>query len=252
MSLEVGYKYGEPIALRALTNSLNSFAAEYNAAQKRADSKFAGKEAQLYVSRIREGSIIAELTPYVLAGKTLMENSNTVLDFCGHLKAGLDFLQGLKETWDEGNKKSAENLAKIVAPAAHDPAATVTFQAPVTVGSGATFNLTINYTGAEKIQKRAKTYIQELEAPAENIVYETELSWYQARNDVLSKSGDRAIIEALSEKPVKVMFATDAIKNQILAEDHNLFKRAYVVDVVAEFRGKSPKLYRIIKIHSAA
>lgn len=254
ISLRVGYSHHEPIALKDLTGSLNSFAAEYRIAQKRVATKFEDDKTELYVTKIREGSIIAELTPYVTpgvaAGMALIENANAVGDFCNHLKTGFDFFLGHIRTWKTGDKKSAENIAKIVAPVAREIGSQINFSGSAPI-EGNIFNITINHGGAKEVQRKAKSYIQELDAPGTKSFESVRLHWYQARNDLLSRAGDKAIASDLSEKPVKVLFSTDAIKTRMLNEEKNPFLMYYIVDVTVDFKGRNPKLYLITKVHAA-
>jgi len=250
LTLRVGYSHNEPIALRDLTESLNSFAKEYRSVQKRVASKFEDAKAELYVTKIREGSIIAEMTPYIMTGgMALIENTNTVVDFCTHLRDGFDFFLGRVKQWRTGDKKSAEHLAKMVEPIAKEIGSQMNFHAPVDL-RGATFNVTINHFAAKEIKRTSKIYTQSLDAPGTHVFDEIELFWYQARNDTVSKAGDRAIVPQLSDKPVKVIFSTDAIKARMLSDESNPFLMNYVVDVVADFKGRFPKQYLITKVHS--
>ncbi len=75
------------------------------------------------------------------------------------------------------------------------------------------------------------------------------LHWYQARHDLSSKAGDRAIIESLSKKPVKVLFASDYLKAQMLFVEENPFEYAYLVDVMVETVNERPVLYKVIDLH---
>lgn len=250
ITLEIKYTNKEAIALKDLTNSLNALASEYKIAQKRTYTKFEDDNVELYVTRIREGSVIAELTPFVVAGMGLIENTNALLDFCNNLKLGYDYLLSRSRNAPNVDKKTVENLVKIVEPVVRENGTQVCINAPVNLGEGATLNLVINSGEARVAKEAGKAWIQRLESPSTGTTDRVRLYWYQARNEKASNAGDRAIIPDISEKPVKVIFSTEKIKEQMLVDEVNPFQMAYTVDVVVDFKGKKPKLYRITKIHS--
>jgi hypothetical protein len=72
--------------------------------------------------------------------------------------------------------------------------------------------------------------------------------WWQTRNDT-SQTGDRAIIESISTKPVKVILESEQIKANMLKLDENLFKHAFIIDVDVETIEGRVAFYKVIDVH---
>jgi hypothetical protein len=68
------------------------------------------------------------------------------------------------------------------------------------------------------------------------------------RDDTADKPGDRAIIPRIYPRPVKVQFANDTVKIEMIDRPDNPFRLFYIVNVdVTEIEGK-PVLYRILDV----
>ncbi|HVZ48279.1 MAG TPA: hypothetical protein VG916_05820, partial [Gemmatimonadaceae bacterium] len=72
---------------------------------------------------------------------------------------------------------------------------------------------------------------------------------HQARNDSRSSVGDRAIIETISPGPVKVVFATEALKSRVIQQPQNPFRCVFVVDVDVGTVNGRPTLYTVTALH---
>ena len=77
--------------------------------------------------------------------------------------------------------------------------------------------------------------------------------WYQTKFDSESHTGDKAIIEAISKKAVKVIFDNNAVKEAMLRGDERYskpwHKLAYIVDVEVQTVNGTPKLYTVLKYY---
>jgi len=69
----------------------------------------------------------------------------------------------------------------------------------------------------------------------------------QVKNDA-KKQGDRGIIEAISEKPVKLIFASEEAKRAVLSVEENPFKCLLLVDVEVKSHEGRPKIYKIYTV----
>lgn len=74
--------------------------------------------------------------------------------------------------------------------------------------------------------------------------------WYQTKFDDESHTGDKAVIESISKKPIKVIFENNAVKKAMLKGDSRFSKPwnelAYLVDVRVQTVRDEPKVYTII------
>lgn len=251
LKLVLNYGTKEPVSLRGLTQSLNAFAAEYRSVQKRTATTFEQDKAELYITRISEGSIIAQLTPLVPVGMALVEKANTIIEFSQHLRSVVGFLLGRKQERVELTKPAVKNVMSLVEPIARENKSALIIQGNVNIGDNSTLNITISNPEARIIRQRGKEIIQKLDAPSTHDFPKVKLLWYQARNENASTAGDRAIIPDLWERPVKVIFSSDMIKAKMIGEEGNPFRTEYLVDVIADFKGKKPTSYLISKVHDS-
>jgi len=82
------------------------------------------------------------------------------------------------------------------------------------------------------------------------MVYERQLmKIFQMRVDMNTNVGNKAIIDTLSTKPLSVVFETDELKRQILSNDDNPTKQAYLVDVVIQTIGGKAAAYKVMALH---
>jgi hypothetical protein len=88
-----------------------------------------------------------------------------------------------------------------------------------------------------------------LREPVTGVHRNVVLSWYQAKKDMASHTGDRIIIESISLSPVKVLFDNDISKTQMLLGSDNPFLSAFRVDVAVETVNGKPVLYKILNVH---
>ncbi len=66
-------------------------------------------------------------------------------------------------------------------------------------------------------------------------------------------AGEKGIIETISDKPLKIVYASELAGQRIkseLREDDNPLKKAFLVDVNVETVRGAPHAYRILHVHS--
>ena len=237
-----------PVELLDLTEALVSFAKEF---QGYADTELDGPYrtgTRLYVKEIRSGSIITELVPYAAGLLPIISDVNTVVGFAKHLKASLEWIL----TPDKKNASSIstttlQNFNSIVEPIAKDSASQLIIKAD-TVTYAPVF-LTVTSDDAKILQHNIERELAQRGTPLVGLHKHVVMHWYQARNDASSKAGDKAIIESISSRPVKVIFNSDRIKYQMLKIEENLFDHAFLVDVHVETVENKPVLYKIVEVH---
>ena len=89
-----------------------------------------------------------------------------------------------------------------------------------------------------------------MDEPDDHIQAKKVMYWYQTKFDDESHTGDKAIIESISKKPIKVIFENNAVKKAMLKGDSRFSKPwnelAYLVDVLVQTVRDEPKVYTII------
>lgn len=245
-TLTIKIQNRDPVELGDLTQGLFALADEYRRFMPRHDTaRFsADGDCRLYIKAVRSGSIEIDLVAMAPLALPFMENSNTVLDFFGYLRAGLEWLSGRDVAPPQPalEKPNLENFSKLVNVVAKDRGAQY-------VVINQTNNFYINSTEARAIRESADDEISKLKEPVAGLREGVVLYWYQARNTSASAAGDRSIVESISKRPVKTAFRNDDIKCQMLFKDENPFTQAYVVDVMVESVQDRPVLYTILALH---
>lgn len=237
-------KNSKPIELTDLTQSLLGIADEFVRHIELRDPEAAAADVKLYVKEIRSGSIIADIvaiSPQLLQG---ISYSTSVITFSKYLKGAYDYLCGKSDDSPEIDKASYQNLSKILEPIAKDSGS----QLNLGTVNGNVF-ITLNSTDANAAQNAARRLVRDLQEPSNKLHEKVLLYWYQARADATSTAGDKGIIESISTRPVKVICATDTIKLQMILNEENPFKGAFVVDVMVETIKNKPALYKILNLH---
>lgn len=237
-----------PVELTDFTNSFFAMADEYKRYISRNDEAAVDGDIKLYIKEIKTGSIIADIQALAPLALPFIENAKTIIGFAGHLKTGFDFLLGRTDQRPELSKQSFENLSEILAPVAKDSASQINFS-PI-INGNVEFNINLSSVEANAVQNACTREIASLKEPETGFHDKVLLYWYQARNDTKSQTGDRSIVESISQANVKTIFATESIKAKMLLDEHeNPFKSGFVVDVAVETVNGKPKLYKISEFY---
>lgn len=241
----------QSMSLPSLTLSLLNLSQQFNRFLERQGLE-ASENSGLYIKTIKSGSIIIELVTLINNQPfTLIETFNTCFDFLGYLKKSFDyFLVGSKEKPVNYDKKDLQQLSECLSPVANDPGSTIKFIAQDSATQN--INITINSTEANAIQNKIRNEIDNFAEEKQSKYNKQLLIWYQTRFAKDSKTGDMAIIENITKKPIKVIFANDQLKQDIINTQgfskswQNL---AYIVDVEALYMNGKLRRYKIVSFY---
>lgn len=263
-----------PIELEELAASLAAlsrlYARHYGEPLDTADAR----SPRLYVTRLETGSLIAYLAPLVpVLGQVveIMNTTNVVREFTRMLGEQIGVFTGQKRAKDKEERKS---------PSRDDVRDLREFLKPVTAQTDAKLNLksaklkrkkpdgeeiSVEYTfSSAEINMAALSMERDLEAPLQLLaaptndrhatVREKLMFFEQASRGVPKKkgrTGDRVVIQDITDKPVKVYFPEGAadIKRTILESTENPFSKGYIVDVAVQYVGEEPKVYNVMRLH---
>lgn len=244
--LTVEIKNSEPVELIDLTNSLLSLGDEYKQFIINSDGPVAGEEIKLYIKEIKTGSIITDLIAIAPGTLPMVTYAKTVIGFSEHLNNIINFF--LKNHGDEPvmNKRNYENMSKFLEPVAKDNASQLNLN--ITVNGNVDKLLSINSMETNALQNTFRKKIEGLQETSTGLKEKVLFYWYQARNELESQVGDKAIIESISHAPVKAIIE-ESIKAHMLSGDESMFKLAYVVDIDVETINGKPKIYKVINLH---
>jgi len=209
------------------------------------------------VNEIRKGSIIMQLVPVIMPLIQTMESVLIVDGFVRHYGAALSiYLGGHVKT--DATSSELKDFLGTVAIVANDPHGSSTIVS-------ATYHKTKSTTHAEfqfdtQQAKVARDLIErqriEIELPAFEERANVLLRFYQSNvGDTRvgsKKTGEKAVIEAVSPKPLAVVYETELAKEQIKhvtrADEKNLYKKGFFVDCYVERSRGRPVAYRIVAV----
>lgn len=242
----------QPVELMDLTRSLVSLASEFNTyVAKSADSK-GNREAKLYVKEIKTGSVILELIEIATVGMIpFLENVNTIVGFADYCKTAFNYFLKNEGEKPEMSVSELRDMSQIVNPIAKDQGSQINFS--TTINGNVSLHFNLNSVEANAFQNIAKREIEKLVAPEilDEVKSKVLLYWFQARNDLKSKVGNKAVIEELSETPVNVIFEDDTVKEQMIHDHDNPFLKIFVVDVKMQSVKGKLAAYKIVKLHES-
>ncbi|MFK5288607.1 hypothetical protein ACI3PG_11205, partial [Glaesserella parasuis] len=84
----------------------------------------------------------------------------------------------------------------------------------------------------------------------ENTLRNTTLYW-SSTADAQSKAHDRAIIPAISSKPVRVRFEDKSLKDTMIINEEYPYHKIFLVDVLVEYIEEEPVIYKILKLNGS-
>jgi len=250
--LEIKINNDRPVSLKDLSMSLLSFNHQFHKFVEAETDRETQVGTELLIKEVRKGSIVIELVsqaapivPLLWGGGTLSQWSSVVQGVCDWLLGKIDAPPR------EMTKQDLQEWNKFVEPVAKDNGSQMNII--VSDGGAVINNFTINSTEANAIQNEIGRRIDQLDEPEDHVHRRKVMYWYQAKFDPHSETGNRAIIDDISKKSMKVIFENNAVKDEMLHPPEHFKKQwhelAYVVDVEVETVRGEPKMYKVLKYY---
>lgn len=241
----------EPIELLDLTKSLVSLSTQFvSYVEKYGDCK-ENREAKLYVKEIKQGSVIFELFEFATAGMIpFLENTNTIIGFAQFFDKVVKYF--LKNEGEDPDLRPSDmrEYSTIVNPISKDNGSQMNIS--TTINGNVVNHFHINSTESNAFQNILTKEVEKLKLPehTDEIHKEVLMTWFQARDDIRSKTGNKVLIDDLYKRPLNITFEDDELKETMLHSDLNPFNTVYVVDVKIQTVQDEPKAYKIMKLHN--
>ncbi|HFF5999863.1 TPA: hypothetical protein ACGY71_001353 [Stenotrophomonas maltophilia] len=250
--LQVTINNRTPVSLTDLTLSLLAISQQYESFIENSFPSDERPSTELLIKEVRSGSIIVELFANAIPFIPLLWTGGSLLEWASNAKDIALWLQGkLADKPQDLSKSDLKQWNSIIEPIAKDNGSQLNLSV---TGNGNTVNLlTVNSNEAVRMQNRIKKEIGKIEDPQEATYKKRVMTWYQAKFDTKSKTGNRAKIESVSSKPLRVLFENNAIMEEMFAQG-NEFSRpwqhlAYVVDVHIQTLNGTPRVATIVKFY---
>lgn len=250
--LEIKFSNKKPIQLSDLSQSLLAIGSQYEKfIENEADEEFFGS-SELYIKDVRSGSIIIELITQNLPILPLLWQGGSLLEWTNQISNTINWLLGESDKPPkEIQKQDLKQWGNILEPVAKDNGSQLNFN--VYDGGSVVFNVNVNSLQANAAGNRIKRELEKLDEPDDHIQKRKVMYWYQTKFDDESHTGDKAIIESITDKPVKVIFENNAVKKAMLKGEPRFKKPwnelAYLVDIKVQTVRNLPKVYTIINYY---
>lgn len=242
-----------PVSLIDLTDSLTGIADQYYDYIAN-DSKKMFK-GTLYVSEIRKGSMVFELVAETLPYVALLAVHTTPLeDWIKQFVATANWLKGVGKKPDRNiEKKDLNDMSKTFSLIAKDKGTAINFNLE---GADIEYFNPIIYTNedAKRISDRAKKEMDLLDEKNEHTYRNRLMIWDQTKFNLKTNTGDKALIESIYEKPVKIVFQNESDKEYMYNAgkpfDGTPWQElGFIVDVEVQYVNGKPKVYNVIHTH---
>ena len=226
---------------------------------------------RLFISKLENGSIVAEIVPYVVMfGQAVpyMQQAMVIANFTTKVARAIRVFSGeeVPSAPDVPSKEDARDIREFVRPLTGRKGADLKIQhARFERRDGEKVTILEYSFDENELNRAALTIDAELAKPAlpppeveerasVKTVREAMLFFQQASRGVGKSSGrtaDKAIIPAVSDKPLPVYFLKDAdLKEQMVQGQPNPLKdTAYIVDADIQLVDGEPKGYLVTHVH---
>lgn len=261
--LSIHFDTENPIELTELTLSFMAISRQYKKFISKTKEGEEKKEARLYITKIENNCIIAELAPYI---STILASANTIVEFSSNLADAINFFYNFAKSKGKKNpqdipydKTQCEDLAKILDVVTKSDKDKLALKAIKYTRETENAKTLVEYNFDNAISKVASEGAHEaialLTQKHDNDYYDVLLYYKQANTDELepTTSGHKVIITAISPEAMPVYFQSlldrQKMSNLINDPSINIFKTSFRADVRVEVnRFNEPQSYRILQI----
>ena len=255
--IEVRIDVRSPIELGDFVEAFASLASQYQKYMKAEYPDLDG-DARIYVREMRAGSIVADLIPLMLPVVSSIETMLVIDAFVrriGELLSPYLKVGGRAEDVSKGDLKDIMDSVQAIA---NDPNGRQSVRHVYYEDGKREVKASVEFD-----TKQARTARREIEAHrqeldrVESAEHERVLMYFKrsdiGMSDVGKRSGERVIIEDISEANLPLIYASslaeERIKHEIRESDDNPYKKGFVVDVDTQTKAGRPVAYAVKHVH---
>jgi hypothetical protein len=246
-SLTIKIEYKEYISLSEFKESIDGWNNQYNSflAQGSDDDKL----DKLLIKEIKQGSIIIELVSAILP---LMSDVNNVTAFYTSIKALFGWLSSKKGKKPKIISSDLDNTKKIIAPVNNHNGRQITVSiegdnnAPIIIDSVIAKVISQN-ANEEYVVLDKKSVLLEIPENKDNVIFKLT----QIKDDENPDKNTRGIIAEIDGKEHPVLFSDIGIKDLILQESNNPFRKNYLVNVKVNKSADTIKSFIILALNDS-
>ncbi len=249
-----------PIELDKLTFGMMSLGAEYERFVRKEHPDAQDHEADLLVNKITEGSIVIELFGAV---QPLFQGMNNILifkQFVEMLGAKLSLLSMPDGRLDDATSRELKDIARFVETVVGDKGGVAELGAVEYVSKTEQRKVAARFsfqgTDAERVIENAEAQVREITGSEPNRENGVLMRLFQTNIGAAAPdraSGEKGIIESLSEHPRRLIYASDLagqrIKGAWSDQGKSPYELGFTVDVDVQMVNGKPRAYRILDVH---
>ena len=233
--LELKVDLKEPAELYDLVMAFTSLGRQFDQYIKSDHPNYDG-ETKIYVKQIRQGSIIAELLPVIQPLVQTMDTALIIDSFIGKYGSFLKRYSKGRQL-EDASKSDLDDFMGQVAAIAKDPNGSIALSSVEFEKTKSKVRASVKFNSREsrRIEESAAAHKKEIEAKAYEIHNNVLLVFWQSNlkeAEVGKRSGEKAIVEAVSSKPLAVIYDSDLAEERIKHEtkdgDRNLYKLGFM------------------------
>lgn len=255
--IEVVLDAHEPIELGDFVRAFTSVGNQYGKYLKRSHPDLED-DAQVFVSEVRQGSIIANLVPSLASLIAVLDQALILEQFVRLYGSRIQqyFTPGGRDA--ESAKSDLHDFMGQVAAIARSKNGSGSLKAVVFEDGKREVKAAIQFNSHEaKIDEEELSNhileIENLDSAEYNRVVMTFKRTDKGDVELGKRSGERVFIEKISERDLPLIYASavaeQRIKHEILDAQGNAYFKAFVVDVNLETRRGKPIAYRVTNVH---
>ena len=260
-----------PVDLDELGQSFSSFARMFHRQQELLAGQSAAVNTRLFVAKIENGGIIAEIVPLLLMLNepiAFMAATNTIEKFSTNLVALLKKISKDESASDDEkkviiNSDDIRDLQAALKPLTGKKAAELGLYHVKIARKKGDHEIVAEYTmrapeinmASTNMMRVQEQEIAMLAAPSRHVpMQEVLMRLFQASTAAgkeKGRTGDRAIIADVTERDLPLYFPKQSndYKEAITKGSDNPFAKGYIVDVSVEYEGDTPRMYRLLHLH---
>ncbi|NOT20228.1 MAG: hypothetical protein HOP24_08175 [Sideroxydans sp.] len=250
--LEVTINNMKPVVLTDLTMALLGIGQQFERFIENETNEQYKVGSELFIKEVRSGSIVIELIAQGMPVVPLLWQNGSLAEWVSYAKDVVEWLNGKIATPPkELTKQDLKQWNNILEPVAKDHSSQMNIS--VSEGGKVINQFFINSEQANATQNAIRREVERLDEPDDHIQRKRVMVWYQTKFDDSTPTGNRAVIESISNSPVKVIFENNAVKKAMLSGDPKFTKSwhelAYIVDVRVQTVQGVPKVYTILNYY---
>jgi hypothetical protein len=255
--IQVKLETTQPIELNDFIAAFASIGSEYARFIKREHADLSD-DAKIFVSQVRQGSIIAELIPIVMPILQAADCALIVDQFVERVGGIVRAYQTPNARPDAYSKSEIKGVMEGIAAIANDPNGRADISSILIEGGETKIRAAITFTTQE-----ARTAIGNMREHIRMIEHHEDLTktmvlmtFFQSNlkdAELQSRSGEQVVIQSIDPRPRPLVYASEMakarIKHEVSESEGNIYKKGFYVDVVVDMAGDRIAAYKITNFH---